>query len=1306
MTSATRHRWPRAGRAALWLAAALGTILLLLAAAGLFLVTTESGARLAWRSAVQHVPGKLSGQLVGGTLDGGLALRNVVYADKGLRIAIDRLETRWELLRGPLALHVVYARAGRVDLSMAGGDRRPPVLPARLTLPLALRVDLVTLDLLALHRDEATGQIAGVRLHGGSTGVLHTLILDSATTAYGKASATLTLNGLPPFGVTGGALLAAAHAGQPYRVNAALEGTLAAPDLRLRVDGAQLDAEAQIVLAPFSARTLRSVQAHVRRLDPSRIRPQWPRADISAHISLGPAGTAAASGNAGLGGSVRLDNRQAGAFDHGLIPITGARATLAIGADRSVISLTEARLSGGARLTGSATLDQRGHGPLRLQVRELDLREIHTSLTATSLAGTLQAQLREKTQLAELALSQATLRIGAELRVTATAVELRKAQLSTGKSRLDLAGTLERGERRAFTASASLASFDPQAVWFALAPRGLRTAAKDVPAARVNADLRVAGHMAPQLAARLTFRLADSRYGGLPMRGAGSLTLAPAGRIGGDARIEIAGNVAKVSGWLGRPDDTLRFAIDAPSLHRLGYGVAGALDASGTIGGALRDLLIDARLTGRALAVGPYRAARINARARGLSLSQWRARQPVSLVLDGQGIRSANAAIGTASARIEGSYGKHTIAARIEGKVGGQPVRLTLRGHGGLGHGPQGPVWNGLIAAVDNATAPRIRLAAPVALTLAPRRIALGALRLRVAGATVKIDEFLLADARLRTAGSVSGLNLGHLLALREQFTGQRAPVSSDMLLDGRWTLAWSATDSEGMLRVQRVGGDVRTGAGVALGVDALTLEARLQDDRLALAATLGTRRDGSLAGEGQVLLRRAPGQLAPLPGSPVSGTLRAALPQLQSFAALAGPRIRISGSARAALTIGGTLADIRLGGSVTAQALGLTLFDYGLRLRDGSVRLTLADDIVRIDRAVFYGGNGTLVATGSFGLDGQAAGPGLLLVAQKLQVLGGPGGTLILSGTAGVERDGAATRIDGAVVVDSARMRFPDVAAPRLGDDVVVTRAGQVERAGPSPPWAGPAAQLGPWIVLRIGLGDDFRFTGGGADMLLAGQLTVRRTPAAPLSVNGTVRVVEGSYEAFGTELAIERGIINFQGPPDNPSVNIHAFRRGDEIETGVVVTGTVQQPRVQLVSEPDVSEAEKLSWLVFGRGGGGGAGQAGAAAQAAGIGLLNRFIGTPAASGLGLDEFGIGSSSLGAQGGQVINIGKEISDRLYLAYEQSITGGGGVLMLTYELSQFWSAVLYGGTVSGLELSYSRRFDRLGRKPAIQPPH
>lgn len=93
----------------------------------------------------------------------------------------------------------------------------------------------------------------------------------------------------------------------------------------------------------------------------------------------------------------------------------------------------------------------------------------------------------------------------------------------------------------------------------------------------------------------------------------------------------------------------------------------------------------------------------------------------------------------------------------------------------------------------------------------------------------------------------------------------------------------------------------------------------------------------------------------------------------------------------------------------------------------------------------------------------------------------------------------------------------------------------------------------------------------------------------------------------------------------------------------------------------------------------------------------LLNKAGGDPIAKKIGLDQLSIGASSYGTNTGQVVNLGKEISDRLNIAYEQGLAGAASVVKLTYVLTQHWSLVARGGAVAGLDVLYSRRFDRLG---------
>ncbi|TFW03252.1 hypothetical protein E4K72_12810, partial [Oxalobacteraceae bacterium OM1] len=287
----------------------------------------------------------------------------------------------------------------------------------------------------------------------------------------------------------------------------------------------------------------------------------------------------------------------------------------------------------------------------------------------------------------------------------------------------------------------------------------------------------------------------------------------------------------------------------------------------------------------------------------------------------------------------------------------------------------------------------------------------------------------------------------------------------------------------------------------------------------------------------------------------------------------------------------------------------------------------------------------------------------------------------------------------DGRFVVDRARFTRPERSAPSLSDDVVVVRGPRgAQQPAKAEPAAAPASPLNARIDIAVDLGDDFRFTGSGADLRLAGELQIASPPGGKPQATGTVRIAEGTFEAFGAKLAIERGVLTFHGPLDNPDLNILAMRRNQDVAAGVQVSGTARQPRVQLVSEPEVADEEKLSWLVFGHGSNTGENGSGlgaqAAAKSAALGLLNRFGGNKLAKGLGLSQLSLGTSEYGLGTQQVVSLGKEISDRLSIGYEQSLAGASGIVKLTYELSRHFSVVVRGGVIAGLDLFYNRRFD------------
>jgi translocation and assembly module TamB len=260
-------------------------------------------------------------------------------------------------------------------------------------------------------------------------------------------------------------------------------------------------------------------------------------------------------------------------------------------------------------------------------------------------------------------------------------------------------------------------------------------------------------------------------------------------------------------------------------------------------------------------------------------------------------------------------------------------------------------------------------------------------------------------------------------------------------------------------------------------------------------------------------------------------------------------------------------------------------------------------------------------------------------------------------------------------------------------GDDVVVR--GREKRPSRD------IAQRVPFNVdLDLDFGDRLRFVGEGFDTALSGKLRVKTTGAHDLVANGTIDVIRGTYTTFGQRLTIQRGRLFFDGPPDNPGLDVLALRRNLPVEAGVQVTGTVRVPHVELTSNPPVPDNEKLAWLVLGHGLDSTSSADAALLQAA-LAALGGPNATPfgqrIAQTIGVDEVNVHSASdpqRTGTAGQVVAFSKRLSDKLTLIYEQGRSVANNALKLEYSLTHALTIRAEAGVVSGIGLYYSRSYD------------
>ncbi len=192
-------------------------------------------------------------------------------------------------------------------------------------------------------------------------------------------------------------------------------------------------------------------------------------------------------------------------------------------------------------------------------------------------------------------------------------------------------------------------------------------------------------------------------------------------------------------------------------------------------------------------------------------------------------------------------------------------------------------------------------------------------------------------------------------------------------------------------------------------------------------------------------------------------------------------------------------------------------------------------------------------------------------------------------------------------------------------------------------------------------------------------------------------MRAVDGSYQAYGQRLRIERGNLGFTGEPDNPSLDILALRPHLDIDVGVEIGGTARAPRVRLYSDPPLPEAEKLSWLLLGREPAG-LGQADTALlQSLALALLageEPGIDAGLMRALGLDALAIAQVGEGTLRDTVVTVGRQLGRRWFVAYERGVNATAGSWQLVYRAAQRFTVRAQTGEASALDLIWTWRWD------------
>jgi translocation and assembly module TamB len=830
------------------------------------------------------------------------------------------------------------------------------------------------------------------------------------------------------------------------------------------------------------------------------------------------------------------------------------------------------------------------------------------------------------------------------------ALALDAVALDVAGGRATATGTLDWGADPALALDAQVRNADPGVLWPALAGRIDAGATVAVSLTQPSWSVRI-GSLSGTLRGRPVHGTGEVAYASGAWR-FGALELAA-----GDARATADGEIGERA--------ALRWRVDAPDLGALGAGWTGRVRAHGRVEGDRARPALSGEIDAADVAAGAYAAAAVTGRW-SIDLAGG---TPgfVELALDGPAVGERR----VDAVRVEGSgpVGAHRLA--VDVRNGNAHAALGLAG------GWDGESWRGRVdeLVVAGPALGRWSATEQAAVVAGPRRVSLARACLHDASSTSCFALDWRAGGPWHGEASLEQMPLAAFAPFLPPALdyGGRARGRLDVAGDGR-----AITRADVMLAVDAGAIAQRDPPQKLIAWDGATARARLAQDRILVDA------DVQLAGAGELTLDLELPAVPPwrMTEVPVSGRIAGVVQEIPLVAALLPDLSELQGETRIDLRLAGTLAVPAIYGEASFRDGAARLPRLGIDLEDVAIVLHGDGRTLSFDARATSGGGalalGGALAPAAGGWRGDATITGRDFLAVDLPDL-----RATMSPNVHIGLEGRTVHVRGDVSLPHAQVEPRDlVGAVRPSPDAVVTGAEEEENGSP-------------WTVdaeVRFALGRDVRFHGFGLDAQVSGSVVAVDRPGAVTTATGELRVVEGTYTAYGRELVLERGRLIFTGGPiANPALDARASRKLEEQTVGVDARGTLRAPELKLYSDPPASQSDALAMLLLGRpvSGLSGGEQIELADATRQLGLSGAgFLASQVGRRIGLDEVGIENGSDATQA--AFFIGKYLSPKLYVGYGLGLFESFNTVRVRYAVTPSLSLQAESGVEQSADVLYS----------------
>ena len=384
-----------------------------------------------------------------------------------------------------------------------------------------------------------------------------------------------------------------------------------------------------------------------------------------------------------------------------------------------------------------------------------------------------------------------------------------------------------------------------------------------------------------------------------------------------------------------------------------------------------------------------------------------------------------------------------------------------------------------------------------------------------------------------------------------------------------------------------------------------------------------------------------------------------------------------------------GALEHPELRGSLALENLTLTGRQAPMDIQEARLKLSLNG----------FSGNlaGELVTpSGQLNMTGNADWQQSALWYAKLALKGEqvsvhlPNTTLTLSPDLQFNADASGGRLTGVVHIPQGNIEVDDLPqnATKVSDDEILINTQDLDYVA-TEQW-----QLSSDV--KVLLGDDVRLAAFGLKTRLEGELRVRQNGKQP-TVHGQVNLQNGTFRAYGQDLQLRKGRLNFNGPADEPLMAIEAIRNPEKTEDGVIaglrVSGLADSPVVEVFSTPAKPQANALAYLLMGRDLNSNSSDKSMTTSLIGIGIASsgKLVGE-LGEVFGLKELSLDTAGSGTD--SKVTVSGYLSPKLQVKYGVGIFTPFGEFTLRYRLMKKLYLEAVKSVNTSVDLLYKVEFD------------